>query len=62
MRYLVFVSPIFTYLLLRYGSGVPILEKKAEEKWGADEKWKKYTKETSVMVPWPAGLGKGKAA
>ncbi|ORX36474.1 hypothetical protein BD324DRAFT_602249 [Kockovaella imperatae] len=61
-RYLVWVSPIFTYLLLRYGSGVPPLEKSGEKKWGKDPAYRKYVEDTSVMFPWPGGLGKGKAA
>ena len=56
-----FISPLFTYLLLRYASGVPPLEQKAEEKWGKEPEWRKYVENTSVLVPWPAGLGKGKA-
>lgn len=61
-RSLVWLSPIFTYVLLRYASGVPPLEKSAEKKWGSDPKWRKYVEETSVLVPLPGGLGKGKAA
>ncbi|OCF42403.1 hypothetical protein I317_03778 [Kwoniella heveanensis CBS 569] len=60
-KYATFISPVFSYLLLRYASGVPPLEKSAEKKWGKDEKWRKYAQDTSVLVPWPLGLGKGKA-
>ncbi|KAK4688178.1 hypothetical protein P7C73_g1939, partial [Tremellales sp. Uapishka_1] len=62
LKYLVFASPLFTYTLLRYASGVPPLEQSGEKKWGSDEGWRKYVKDTSVMIPWPGGLGKGKAA
>ncbi|EIW66172.1 hypothetical protein TREMEDRAFT_45849 [Tremella mesenterica DSM 1558] len=55
-RYVGFASPLLSYLLLRYGSGVPILEKKAEEKFANDEKWVQYRKTVGVMFP---GLGKG---
>ncbi|WWD16864.1 hypothetical protein CI109_101296 [Kwoniella shandongensis] len=61
VKYLACISPFFSYVLLRYGSGVPPLEESAEKKWGKDEGWKKYRDQTSVLVPWPAGLGKGKA-
>ena len=61
-RWLVWLSPAFTYLLLRYGSGVPPLEAASEKKWGGDPTWRKYTDETSVLIPWPAGVGKGKVA
>lgn len=59
---IVFISPLFSYLLLRYASGVPPLEKSGEKKWGKDPKWREYVEKTSVLVPWPGGLGKGKAA
>jgi len=62
LRSLVFVSPVFSYLLLRYASGVPPLEQSSEKKNGDDPNWRKYVDETSVLVPWPGGLGKGKVA
>jgi len=62
LRTLVFISPIFTYFLLRYASGVPPLEQSAEKKWGKEKEWREYADKTSVLVPWPLGLGKGKAA
>jgi steroid 5-alpha reductase family enzyme len=49
---------VFTYLLLRYASGVPPLEKSAEKKWGQDEDWAKYRDDVGVLIP---GIGKGKA-
>lgn len=55
-----FISPLFSYLLLRYASGVPPLEKSAEKKWGdKDKEWVKYREGTGVLIP---GLGKGKVA
>ena len=59
-RSLALISPLFTYALLRYASGVPILEKTAEKKWGKEEEWRRYTKEVSMFFPFPGGLGKGK--
>jgi hypothetical protein len=58
-RYIGFVSPLFTYLLLRYASGVPPLEKSAEKKWGNEEDWGRYRDSTGVLIP---GVGKGKVA
>ncbi|KAI0261495.1 DUF1295-domain-containing protein [Gloeopeniophorella convolvens] len=46
-------SPLFTYFLLRYVSGIPPLELSAEKKWGKDEAWKKYKRNTPVL--WPFG-------
>jgi steroid 5-alpha reductase family enzyme len=59
-RTLALLSPVFSYVLLRYASGVPPLERSAEKKWGGDDKWRKYTKEVSMFFPLPGGLGKGK--
>lgn len=62
LRSLVFISPVFSYFLLRYASGVPPLEQSAEKKWGGTNEWRRYADAVSVLVPWPGGLGKGKAA
>ena len=62
LRSLVFISPVFSYFLLRYASGVPPLEQSAEKKWGGTKEWRRYADAVSVLVPWPGGLGKGKAA
>jgi len=45
-------SPLFTYFILRYLSGVPMLEKAAKKKWGDDPAWKKYSQTTPVFFPW----------
>lgn len=42
------VSPIVITVLVRYVSGVPMLEKKYKDR----EDFKAYAKETSVFVPW----------
>jgi len=60
LKGLVFLSPLFTYALLRFASGVPLLEASAEKKWGDDPNWRKYTDNVSMLVPWPANAGKGK--
>ncbi len=46
------VSPVFVYLLLTRVSGVPLLEKKAEERWGGQEAYETYKRETPALVPW----------
>ncbi len=61
IRYIVFLPPIFSYFLIRYATGVPMLEERVEKLWGGDEGWRKYRDGVSVMIPWPWGLGKGKA-
>jgi len=49
MQYLTLISPLFTYLLLVYVSGVRMLEARADKKWGDDELYIKYKDETPVL-------------
>ncbi|MBD3252560.1 DUF1295 domain-containing protein [Candidatus Pacearchaeota archaeon] len=46
------VSPLFIYLLLRYVSGVKILEKNSDKKFKNNKKYKQYKKETNLLIPW----------
>ena len=48
-QYLTLISPIFTYILLVYVSGVRMLEARADIKWGNDENYKKYKSNTPVL-------------
>ena len=48
-QYLTLISPIFTYMLLVYVSGVRMLEARADKKWGDDEDYIKYKSETPVL-------------
>ncbi|MHA1995975.1 MAG: DUF1295 domain-containing protein [Candidatus Hodarchaeales archaeon] len=50
-RWLTLISPIFVALLLTKISGVPLLEKRADEKWGNQEDYQEYKKATPVLVP-----------
>jgi steroid 5-alpha reductase family enzyme len=45
------ISPVFIAFLLIFVSGIPILEKQAEKKWGDDEKYLEYKKKTAVLIP-----------
>ena len=45
------VSPVFVFLLLTRVSGVPILEKHADETWGKKKEYKKYKEKTPVLFP-----------
>ncbi len=47
------ISPIFIILLLTRLSGVPLLEKRADEKWGGQPDYEAYKAGTSVLVPMP---------
>lgn len=45
------LSPVFVVLLLTRVSGVPLLEKKADERWGGDADYEAYKTATPVLVP-----------
>lgn len=47
----VFWSPISVALLLIYISGIPILEKSSDQKFGKDKEYQRYKKTTSVLIP-----------
>ena len=44
------ISPLFTYLLLVYVSGVRILEHNGDKKWGHLDSYKSYKKNTPRLV------------
>lgn len=50
-QYLTLLSPVFVTLLLTKVSGIPLLEAKADEKWGGQEDYEQYKAETPVLVP-----------
>lgn len=45
------ISPVFVTLLLTHISGIPLLEKKADHKWGGQEDYETYKKATPVLIP-----------
>jgi len=47
------ISPVFVTLLLTKISGVPMLEKAADLKWGDQPDYKAYKAKTSVLIPMP---------
>jgi len=50
-QWVAMISPIFVFILLTRVSGVPMLEKKADTKWGGQEDYKEYKKNTPVLFP-----------
>jgi len=46
-------SPLFITILLCFVSGIPILEKSADKKWGKVESYQEYKKRTSILVLMP---------
>ncbi len=49
--WLMLISPIFVFILLTRISGVPMLEVRADEKWGGQADYEAYKSRTSVLVP-----------
>lgn len=47
------ISPVFITILLTRISGVPMLEKRADEKWGGQPDYEAYKNNTSVLIPLP---------
>ena len=50
-QWVTMISPIFVTLLLTRVSGVPMLEKRADEKWGGQADYEAYKKNTPVLIP-----------
>lgn len=50
-QYVALISPVFVTLLLTRISGVPLLEKKADQKWGGQVEYETYKKTTPVLIP-----------
>lgn len=53
IQWIVLISPAFVYFLLTKLSGIPLLEKAANEKWGEDAAYQEYLKRTSRLFPLP---------
>ena len=47
------ISPVFVTLLLTRLSGIPLLDRSAQERWGEDPAYQAYTARTSKLIPWP---------
>ncbi len=45
------ISPLFVTFLLTKVSGIPILEKRSDEKWGGQADYEEYKKNTPVLIP-----------
>lgn len=50
-QWIALISPVFVTLLLTRVSGVPLLEKKADQKWGGQKEYEDYKKRTPVLIP-----------
>lgn len=52
-QYVTLISPVFVAVLLTRGSGVPLLEERADARWGGDPDYEAYKAATPVLVPRP---------
>ncbi len=52
-QWVTLVSPVFVFLLLTRVSGVPLLEKSADKRWGGEPEYEAYKAGTPVLVPRP---------
>ena len=51
-QYVTLISPFFIYILLTRVSGVNLLEERADQKWGGNEEYEMYKKNTPVLIPY----------
>ena len=52
-RWVTLISPVFVVLLLTRVSGIPLLEKRAERRWGDEPAYQQYVERTPVLIPRP---------
>ena len=58
-QWVTLISPVFVTLLLTRVSGVPLLEKRADEKWGGQDDYEAYKERTPVLIPRPQSSSGG---
>ena len=52
-QHLTLISPIFVFLLLTKISGINLLERQADSRWGDDRDYQSHKASTNVLVIWP---------
>ncbi len=50
-QWVALISPVFVTILLTRISGVPLLEAKADQKWGGQADYEAYKQRTPVLIP-----------
>ncbi len=50
-QWVALISPLFVILLLTRVSGIPLLEERADAKWGGQKEYETYKKQTPVLIP-----------
>ena len=51
MQYVSLISPVFSFMLIYYVSGVRMLEARSDKKWGNSAEYKDYKKNVPILVP-----------
>lgn len=57
LQWVALVSPLFVTFLLTKVSGLPLLERAADARWGGDPEYEAYKARTPVLVPRPPRRG-----
>lgn len=52
-RWVTLISPVFVTLLLTRVSGIPMLEARAQKRWGDEDEFEEYLRTTPVLIPRP---------
>lgn len=52
-QWVTLVSPLFVTVLLTRVSGIPLLEKRADDRWGDEKRYQAYKERTPVLIPRP---------
>lgn len=53
LEWLYFAGPAYLTLLICFVSGIPLLERSALKKWGTNERYIRYRRTTSILIPRP---------
>lgn len=51
LQYVSLISPLFSFLLIYYVSGVRMLEARSDKKWGSSKDYQEYKNNVPVFVP-----------
>lgn len=52
-QYVALISPVFVTVLLTRISGLPMLERRSDERWGDEQAYQDYKASTPILVPRP---------
>ena len=53
LQWVTMISPVFVAFLLTRVSGIPLLEARADARWGHDDSYRRYKANTPALVPRP---------